>query len=131
MLFRSPLTGVRRAFNEEMVRNIDVNFRHDIPGSDWAWGVDLSQYRESVEFRLDQRFRSLNAPGNFGAFVEHKNVLGLTVRAGVDNLLDINEGFTRTFFDGRRNATNSNILFIEDRDRTYGPVFTLTISGAI
>jgi len=126
-----PLTGVRRAFNEEMVRNIDVNFRHDIPGSDWAWGVDLSQYRESVEFRLDQRFRSLNAPGNFGAFVEHKNVLGLTVRAGVDNLLDINEGFTRTFFDGRRNATNSNILFIEDRDRTYGPVFTLTISGAI
>ena len=27
--------------------------------------------------------------------------------------------------------TNSNILFTEDRDRFYGPVFTLTISGTI
>ena len=34
-------------------------------------------------------------------------------------------------YDGRRNATNSNILFTEERDRFYGPIFTLTISGTI
>jgi hypothetical protein len=60
--------------------------------------------------------------------VEHKDVVGLTVRAGVDNLLGTNESFSRTFFDGRR---SNPILFTEARDRFYGPIFTLTISGTI
>ena len=41
------------------------------------------------------------------------------------------ESFGRTFFNGNRDATNSNVLFTENRDRFYGPVFTLTISGTI
>ncbi|HEX8640166.1 MAG TPA: TonB-dependent receptor plug domain-containing protein [Allosphingosinicella sp.] len=128
---RDPLTLLRRPFNETMTRQIEATLRHDIPGSDWAWGATVFQYRQSAGFRLDQRFQFLDTPGSLGAFVEHKDVLGLTVRASVDNLLGTNESFTRTFFDGRRNATNSNILFTEDRDRFYGPVFTLTISGTI
>ena len=89
------------------------------------------QYRQSAGFRLDQRFRFLDTPGSLGAYIEHKNVLGLTVRGSVDNLLGTNESFGRTFFDGNRNAANSNVLFTEDRDRFYGPIFTLTISGTI
>ena len=89
------------------------------------------QYRQSAGFRLDQRFRFLDTPGSLGLFVEHKDVFGLTVRASVDNLLGTNESFSRTFFDGRRNATNSNILFTEARDRFFGPIFSLTISGTI
>ena len=58
-------------------------------------------------------------------------MFGLTVRASVDNLLGTNESFARSFFDGRRNATNGNILFTEARDRFYGPIFTLSISGTI
>ncbi|MGQ0590727.1 MAG: TonB-dependent receptor plug domain-containing protein [Sphingosinicella sp.] len=126
-----PLTGVRRAFNETMTRQLEINFRHDIPSTDWAWGVNAFQYRQSAGFRLDQRFQFLDTPGSLGVFVEHKDVFGLTVRASVDNLLDTNESFSRTFYDGRRNATNSNILFREDRDRFYGPVFTISISGTI
>lgn len=126
-----PLTGVRRAFNETMTRQLEVNFRHDIPSTDWAWGVNAFQYRQSAGFRLDQSFRFLDTPGGVGVFVEHKDVFGLTVRASVDNLLDTNESFSRTFYDGRRNAANSNILFIEDRDRFYGPIFTISISGTI
>jgi hypothetical protein len=126
-----PLTGLRRPFNERMTRQLEVTLRHDIPNTQWAWGVTGFQYRQSAGFRLDQRFQFLDTPGSLGAFVEHKNVFGLTVRATVDNLLDTNESFSRTFFDGRRNATNSNILFREDRDRFYGPVFSLSISGTI
>lgn len=128
---RDPLTGLRRSFNEEQTREIEINFRHDIPRTDWAWGASFEQYRQSAGFRLDQRFRFLDTPGTLGLFVEHKDVMGLTVRAAVDNILDTNESFSRTFFDGRRNATNSNVLFTEDRDRLYGPVFTLSISGTI
>jgi len=126
-----PLTGLRRAFNENMTRQLDITLRHDVPGTQWAYGATVFQYRQSEGFRLDQRFHFLDTPGSLGVFVEHKDVFGLTVRASVDNLLGTNESFSRTFFDGRRNLTNSNILFTEDRDRFYGPVFTLAISGTI
>jgi outer membrane receptor for ferrienterochelin and colicins len=126
-----PLTLRRRPFNETMTRQLDITLRHDIPSTQWAYGATVFQYRQSEGFRLDQRFHFLDTPGSLGVFVEHKDVFGLTVRATVDNLLDTNESFSRTFFDGRRNATNSNVLFTEDRDRFYGPIFTLSISGTI
>jgi outer membrane receptor for ferrienterochelin and colicins len=126
-----PLTLARRPFNETMTRQVEINFRHDIPRTQWAYGAGFQQYRQSAGFRLDQRFRFLDTPGSLGAYIEHKNIFGLTVRGSVDNLLGTNESFGRTFFDGNRNATNSNILFTEDRDRFYGPIFTLTISGTI
>jgi outer membrane receptor for ferrienterochelin and colicins len=126
-----PITGERRAINENMTRQIDITLRYDQPGTQWAYGATVFQYRQSPYFRLDQSGHFLDTPGSLGLFVEHKDVFGMTVRASVDNLLGTNESFTRTFFDGRRNATNSNILFIEDRDRFYGPVFTFSISGTI
>jgi hypothetical protein len=126
-----PLTGQRRPFNENLTRQIELNLRYDRPGTDWAYGAGFFQFRQSAGFRLDQSFRYLDTPGGLGLFIEHKDVFGLTMRASVDNLLGTNESFSRSFFDGRRNATNSNILFTEDRDRFYGPIFTLTISGTI
>lgn len=126
-----PLTGLRRPINERMTRQIELNFRHDIPNSQWAYGANAFQYRQSAGFRLDQRFAFLDTPGGLGVFVEHKNVFGLTVRASVDNLLDTNESFSRTFYNGRRLADDSNRAFTEDRDRFYGPIFTLSISGTI
>lgn len=123
-----PLTGLRRAINENMTREINLQLRHDVPRSQWAWGAQFYQYRQAAGFRLDQRFRFLDTPGSLNAYVEHKNVLGLTVRASVDNLLGTNESFSRTFFSGNR---PSPILFTEDRDRFYGQVFTLSISGTI
>ena len=126
-----PLTGLHRPINENMTRQINISLRHDIPGSQFAYGGGFFQFRQSAGFRLDQRFGFLDTPGNLGLYVEHKDVAGLTVRASMDNLLGTNESFSRTFFDSRRNATNSNVLFTEDRDRFYGPIFTLTISGTI
>jgi outer membrane receptor for ferrienterochelin and colicins len=123
-----PLTGRHRPINENTTREVNLQFRHDIPRSQWAWGASFYQVRQSAGFRLDQRFRFLDTPGSLGAFVEHKDVLGLTMRASVDNLLGTNESFGRTFFDGNR---PSPVLFNEDRDRFYGPIFTLTISGTI
>jgi outer membrane receptor for ferrienterochelin and colicins len=123
-----PVTGVRRAINENLTSQIDISLRHDIPRTSWAYGAEFFRFRQSPGFRLDQRFHFIDTPGTLSAFVEHKNVLGLTVRASVDNLLGTNESFGRTFYDGIR--TNA-ALFTENRDRFYGPIFTLTISGTI
>ena len=123
-----PLTGLRRPINENMTRDLEINFRQDVPGSDWAYGGSFNQYRQSALFRLDERWQFLDTPGSLGMFVEHKDVMGLTVRAAVDNLLGTNESFSRVFYEGRRTGP---IRFTEERDRSYGPVFTFTISGSI
>lgn len=123
-----PVTGVKRGINETTTRRILANFRHDIPETDWAYGASFDHVRESAGYRLDQRFVFYNQPGSVGIFVEHKNLMGLTVRGSVDNLFDTNESFTRTFYDGSRTGS---ILFTEARDRYYGPIFTLAISGTI
>ena len=123
-----PVTGVRRSINETMQRRLVANFRHDIDGTPWAWGAGFENFLQSSGYRLDQAFRFVNTPGNLGLFVEHKNVLGLTVRGSVDNLLDTNVRFDRSFYDRRR--TNP-ILFTESRDRFFGPLITLSVSGKI
>lgn len=125
---RDPLTGAQRPISENLTREVNLQFRHDIPHSQWAWGAQFYQFRQAQGFRLDQLSQYLDTPGTLGAYVEHKNVFGLTVRAGVDNLLGTNESFSRTFLAGNR---PSAALFTEHRDRFYGPVFTLTISGTI
>ena len=53
---------------------------------------------------------SSTRPAASASIVEHKDVLGLTVRASVDNLLGTNESFSRTFYDGRRNGTTATSL---------------------
>ncbi|MGZ8335178.1 MAG: TonB-dependent receptor plug domain-containing protein [Allosphingosinicella sp.] len=123
-----PVTGLDRPINENMTSQIEVNLRHDIPGSDWAWGGTFFRYRQAPLFRLDERWQFVDTPGNLGVFVEHKDVFGLTVRAGLDNLLDTNESFRRDFYLGDRNGP---VRLTEDRDRFYGQVFTLTITGTI
>jgi outer membrane receptor for ferrienterochelin and colicins len=120
------LTGEFRSINNNTLRYVNVNFRHDIPRTDWAYGAYYDEFEQSAGYRLDIRERPFNTPGGVGIFVEHKNVMGLTVKASIDNLLGTQEQFTRTFYDRRR--TNP-ILFSEFRDRDYGPVLGLAISG--
>jgi outer membrane receptor for ferrienterochelin and colicins len=122
------LTGLFRRINNTNISYFNVQYRHDVPKTDWAYGGYLDAFEQAPGYRLDIRERPNNAPAQVGLFVEHKDVMGLTVRGSVDNLLGTQEQFTRTFFDVRR--TNPE-LFTEFRDRDYGPVFTLTISGKI
>jgi outer membrane receptor for ferrienterochelin and colicins len=123
-----PLTGRHRPISENLESQIDIIFRHDIPRTQWAYGAEYFRFRQYPGFRLDQRSHFVDTPGSLSVFVEHKNVFGLTMRAGVDNLLGTNESFGRSFYTGLR---PSPIDFTENRDRFYGPIFSLTISGTI
>jgi len=63
--------GAHRPIDENMTRQIDIGFRHDIPSTQRACGGSFLQFRQSEGSRLDQRFRFLDTPGNLGAYVEH------------------------------------------------------------
>lgn len=126
---RDPLTGEVRPISSTDLRRIEAGLRHDIPGSPWAWGVNANNSVVSDYFRLGEVGRSYEGPTFMSLFVEHKDVLGLTVRGSINNILGARNEFSRTVWDGRRNG--GAVAFTETRSRAIGPIFSLLLRGNI
>ena len=124
---RDPLTGEKRPLSSFTDRLVEADFRHDIPGSDWAYGVNGSYSHVTRAFRLNEVGRQWEGPVWVGAFVENKDVFGLTVRASAGNLLNARSRWDRIVYSGRRNS--APIDYIENRNRLIGPVFSLSVRG--
>jgi hypothetical protein len=124
---RDPLTGEKRPLSSFTDRLLEADFRHDIPRSNWAYGVEASYSHRTFAFRLNEVGRQFEGPVWAGAFVENKDVYGLTVRAGVGNLLNARSRWNRTVYTGRRNS--APIDFTETRNRLIGPIFSLSVKG--
>ena len=124
---RDPLTGEKRQLSSFTDRLIEADFRHDIPGSDWAYGVNGNYSHVTRAFRLNEVGRQWEGPVWLGAFVENKDVFGLTVRASVGNLLNARSRWDRIVYTGRRNS--APIDYIENRNRLIGPIFALSVKG--
>lgn len=126
---RDPLTGLMRPMSEIQDRVLEIGYRHDIPNSDLAYGFNFNNYHFQNYYRLGEVGLGYEGPTFAGLFVEHKDVLGLTLRASAGNLLNGRNRFDRTVWSGRRNS--SPILFTEHRDRLIGPIFSLLLRGNI
>lgn len=123
---RDPLTGERRPISESERFSWGANFRHDIPGSNWAWGVSGEDMGTTAFYRLDYlacEYRS--APFILG-FVENKDVLGLKVRAQVMNLIGQTEGYREIFYVDRRDGP---VDFTTKGVFKFGMIYRLQISG--
>jgi len=122
-----PLTGIRRRISGDTIHEFSAELRYDIPGGDWAMGANYSDFSQADEVRLSQLAEFPIRGGDLGFYIENKNVRGLTVRAGLSNLIGTNEAFRRTFYVGRRDGP---VAFVEDRERFFGPVVSLGINGS-
>jgi outer membrane receptor for ferrienterochelin and colicins len=122
-----PLTGEHRPLSSFTDRLLELSYRHDIPNSDWAYGGNLNYSHLTRYFRLNEVGRQFEGPVFAGLFVEHKDLLGLTVRASAGNLLNARSRLDRTVYSGRRNV--APIDFTETRDRLIGPIFALSVRG--
>jgi outer membrane receptor for ferrienterochelin and colicins len=125
---RDPLTGVWRnqSFGQEYV--VDLGLRHDIAGSDIAWGASYFDERYSPDVRLDEIGDEFTVGPFVTAFVEHKNVAGFTVRAEMRNIAKMQDALDRTVFVDRRTGP---IDFVESRRRGFGHLFKLTVTGTL
>lgn len=110
-------------------RYFEIAFRQDFPGTDWAAGGHYEYNRASTYHRRFEAGRDFEGPVFAGVFVEHKNVMGLTVKAEARNLLNGRQRWDRRVHDGPR--PTAPIAFVETRDRLIGPIFTLTVKGSI
>lgn len=122
-----PLTGVSRRINGDLVSRVFAEFRHDVAATDWAWGVGYDINRRARRFRLDQSFQRSSSPGFMWAFVEHKDVFGMTAQFQAGNLLGQVDRFQRDVFSPRRDG---QLLFSEDRRRTFGTSARFRLSGS-
>jgi hypothetical protein len=124
---RDPLTGSKRNYSGFTTRLAELEFRHDIPRSDWAYGFGANYSRSALAYRLTEFGRQYEGPVWTSLFVENKDVFGLTLRGGVTNLTNARSRWDRTVFDGRRNS--APIAFTENRNRLIGPIFSFSARG--
>ncbi|HKR63312.1 MAG TPA: TonB-dependent receptor plug domain-containing protein [Thermoanaerobaculia bacterium] len=124
---KDPLTGEERNISNSLLRAGELSLRHDIPKSDWAWGAGASYEYDALNYRLTEVGRFWEGPVWGNVYIENKNVHGLTVRAGMNNLFAADSMWDRTVYSGRR--TTSPVAFIEDRHRQIGPIFSFQVRG--
>jgi outer membrane receptor for ferrienterochelin and colicins len=122
-----PLTGEKRPISNSLQEFFYFALRYDMPKTDWAFGTDYSYQLNAKSYRLTEVGRLWEGPVWGSVYVEHKNVAGLTLRAGVHNLLAADSMWDRTVYTGRR--TTDPIDYIEHRDRQIGPIFAFQVRG--
>ena len=123
---RDPLTGDDRPISNNLKDLAELSLRHDIPGTNWAWGGDLSYSFYARDYRLTEVGRQWEGPVWGSLFIERKNLKGLTVRLNAGNLTNAMSMWQRTVFVDRRTGP---VDFYEDRDRRIGPILSLSVSG--
>lgn len=124
---RDPFTGEKRQWRGFTNRDVFVALRHDIPGSDWAYGGEANHNHVLPRYRRNEIDRVWEGPWFASLFAEHKDLFGLTVRAEAGNLLGARSYRERTIYAGLRGA--SPIASVERRDRLIGPIFSLSVRG--
>ena len=121
-----PLTGVTRDFRNSTIYYYELNFRHDIPNTDWAWGINYERFENAPNFRRDARTLFQQPQGFAWGFVEHKDVFGMTGSVFFANLLDSDDTLERLVFTPDRRGEISRI---EERSRNFGGILTLRLQG--
>jgi hypothetical protein len=124
---RDPLDGTERVFSRQRHNRFRAEFRHDIPRSDVAYGLNVFYADNNPYFRLSEVGLENEGPTFADLFIEHKDVFGLTVNATAGNLLGGDGFFDRTVYDGTRGM--DPILFVENRKARIGPIFRFSVSG--
>lgn len=124
---RDPFTGEKRQWNGFTDTVAYIAVRHDVAGTDWAWGADAEYTHNQPNYRRNQSDKIWEGPVWATVFVEHKDVMGLTVRAQVRNIANARSKRDRIVYTGVRGE--SPIAFVETRDRLIGPIFSFSVRG--
>ena len=122
---RDPLLGTQRHFNGN-TWYWNVDFRHDVPGTPWAWGWFNELGSRSHSYRLDFTDATYQSRPFGSVFLEHKKVFGLKLRLEVANLYNAHDRAQRTSYVARRDGP---IDYIRDYNLTFGRIYRLQLSG--
>jgi outer membrane receptor for ferrienterochelin and colicins len=117
---RDPLTGEKREITGVEDRWMNAQIRHDIPGTPFAWSAYVQYRNYAKSFYLTEVYRNLDLPWIAGFYVEDKDVMGMTVRATVDNVFNGRHLEDRTVDTGL--LDRAPIAFIDMQNELVGPM---------
>jgi outer membrane receptor protein involved in Fe transport len=122
-----PVTGRKRPLSGRRKFEIEGEFRQDLIGEGWAWGLESGYEDARVVYELDEI--DIDERGvDFAAFVETTRFFGVKMQLIAQNLLDRRFERSRRVFDGARGT--DELSFEEIRDRRRGRSLLLSISGS-
>ena len=121
-----PLTSKSRAINNDSLAAIDLEFRHDIEGSDFAWGGRLQNRKRAEIYRLSSIRSERRLPGRYRFYVEHKNLWGLAGKIEIVRPFNEVEKYKRIVYGSNRTGSINEI----ETSRVEGkPIFVLELTG--
>jgi len=122
-----PFTGDVRRLNEQTKWFYRVEYRHDIPDTDYAYGASIEDFELSPVFRRSQVSQFDQSKPTIEIYAEHKDFFGATAQVYVFNILNYTEDFTRDLYDGSR--ADSAFLVREAREWAFNPIVGVNLSG--
>jgi hypothetical protein len=123
-----PLTFEERSFSGHNYFNGEISLRYDVPKSNWAVGGGFNWTQVQPYVRLSEVGKDYEGPIYSFAFIENKDVFGLTVNLNMFNLTGGRGLFDRTVWNGYRDR--SPIAFIESRRLDISTIYRLSIKGS-
>ena len=123
-----PLTWLDRSFSSHNYTGGEVNLRYDVPDSDWAMGGGFNWSINKPYVRLFEVGQDYEGPVYTFAYIENKDVFGLTVNLNVFNLSGGRSFFDRTVWTGLRDR--SPIAFVERRRLDVSTIYRISIKGS-
>ena len=123
-----PLTGETRPWSNNQDFRTDHTLRWDIPDTDWAIAGGFQLTHNDPYFRLGEFGVNGEGPAYTFAFVENKDVFGLTVRLQAFNLTSGAAYGRRYVYTGLRDRTP--LLFFEDGRTDVSTIFNLSVKGS-
>ena len=121
-----PLTGETRPINNFQDYYYTIEFRQDVPGTDWAWGGLYERIGRFRYWRLGEQGREKYLPGYAYMFVENKDIYGMTGTLTLGNLLNQADSFRRDIYEPNRLGL---VVRTEDRTRRFGPIVIFDLKG--
>jgi len=122
-----PVTFIDRQLSRDKKTFWHARMRHDIKNTQWAYGGGAREFADYKGFRsFTTDDPTLKRPITY-AFIEHKDILGMKVKAELTNLLNSKEEFTREVFTARRDQ--GSLDFTEFQSRAFGPILNIEFSG--
>jgi hypothetical protein len=121
-----PLTGAQRAINSHLIYEYTASLRQDIPGTDWAWGASVEGYKSEPGYQLNQVSLGSNEPAFALAYIQNKDVAGMTATFTLGNLFNQRDKTWRAVYAPDRNGT---VVRSEKFARAFGPIVTFELKG--
>ena len=121
-----PVTDQRRSINSHLIWQWNLELRHDVPDTNWAWGAEIEGFKSEPYYQINQVSLNGNEPAFALAYIQHKDVAGMTATATLGNLFNQRDTYWRQVYAPDRNGA---LVRSEEYARAFGPIVTFELKG--